>query len=485
MDLKQCYKILEIDETASLSEIKQAYRDMIGIWHPDRYVQNPRLYTKATEKLKALNAAYNQLIAGLTPEIIGKPSSHKASPSQKPYILFVTCPNCHKKNRLKAGFVTHHPQCGSCGTLLFHKSQGPHKQTKKSRDTSQQQYANNTKSNRTPPKNQFDTNPSFTKVDDTIFRNSVKKKRVLNKWTLLAILAVIFLIINNFSELSTWLTRYLEPITESRYADYLKKPIAKMRNNLDNKDDAAALAAIRKLLGEAGYLVDASTADADDQIRAALKQFRDDYFLSFRVGNLTESTQALLRHRAIVRQQPQWPRIAVDPQFKQWIDQQKLTTPEICRQTLAGGDVGQVKSLIDWYLFDLLKPKPQPLPRKAVIQKAYHKGLAPLTIRTRDEGRHYYVKLIDDADASLRMTAFIRSGSKLVEHVPVGKYRVKYAVGQNWYGTRWLFGPKTVFKQMDQIFDFAVQDNQIKGYRMDLYLQPMGFVSSHDYAFDF
>ena len=36
MDLKNCYKILEIQQTDSLSEIKQAYRDMIGIWHPDR-----------------------------------------------------------------------------------------------------------------------------------------------------------------------------------------------------------------------------------------------------------------------------------------------------------------------------------------------------------------------------------------------------------------------------------------------------------------
>ncbi|MBW2513744.1 MAG: DnaJ domain-containing protein [Deltaproteobacteria bacterium] len=42
MDLKNFYKILEIGQTASLAEIKQAYRDMIGTWHPDRHAQNPR-----------------------------------------------------------------------------------------------------------------------------------------------------------------------------------------------------------------------------------------------------------------------------------------------------------------------------------------------------------------------------------------------------------------------------------------------------------
>jgi curved DNA-binding protein CbpA len=50
MDVKQCFKVLEIKETDSLDEIKQAYRDLIAIWHPDRYAQNHRLQEKATGK---------------------------------------------------------------------------------------------------------------------------------------------------------------------------------------------------------------------------------------------------------------------------------------------------------------------------------------------------------------------------------------------------------------------------------------------------
>jgi len=458
---------------------------MIGIWHPDRYVQNPRLYTKSTEKLKALNAAYNELIKQLTPDIVSNTADKKAASNQEPYILFVTCPSCHQKNRLKAGFVTHHPRCGTCGTLLFQKSKGPQKPSKKTKRTTQKprESGKTTKRNK---HNSFGAKPSFSQATEPIFRKPIKKKRILNKWTLLVILAGFFLIINNFSDLRAWLTKRLEPITTSRYTEYLKKPIANVRQKLDKNDNSAALAAIQKLLRKAGYPVDTSNDVAKEEIRTALIQFRDDYFLSFQVGNLAESTQALLRHRAIVRQQPLWPQIAGDPRFKQWIDRQKLTSPEICRQTLANGDVDQVRSLIDWYQFDLLQPKPQPLPSEGVLQKKYHKGLAPLTIRTRDEGRHYYLKLIDETDASIKMTAFIPGGSKFVEHVPVGKYRVKYAVGQNWYGSRWLFGPKTVFKKLDQVFNFKVQDNQISGYQLDLYLQPMGFISTpKDYAFDF
>ena len=284
MDLKQCYEILEIDETASLPQIKQAYRDMIGIWHPDRYVQNPRLYAKATEKLKALNAAYNELITRLTPGITNPRSNHKASPNQKPYILIVTCPNCHQKNRLKAGFVTHHPRCGSCSSLLFQKSHGPGKPDKKTK-TSSQQHASNTRTKPNTPKNHFGTKPFFSQADETIFQKPTKKKRLLNKWTLLAILVGMFLIINNFSDLSAWLSKHFQPLIESRFTEYIKLPIAKVHHKLDNTDNSATRADIQKLLSEAGYTVDTSADVADDQIRSALKQFRHDYSLSFRLGS--------------------------------------------------------------------------------------------------------------------------------------------------------------------------------------------------------
>ena len=113
-------------------------------------------------------------------------------------------------------------------------------------------------------------------------------------------------------------------------------------------------------------------------------------------------------------------------------------------------------------------------------------GTGGTTIRTRNDGRHYYINLLDAADLSVVMSAFLYGGAKIVEHVPVGKYRLKYAVGQKWYGTRWLFGPKTVFKKLDQVFEFKLQNNQIRGYQLDLYLQPVGLASApKDYAFDF
>ena len=61
MGIEQCFKILELDNSASPDEIKQAYKDIINVWHPDRFTNNPRLKQKAEEKLKEVNAAYDTL----------------------------------------------------------------------------------------------------------------------------------------------------------------------------------------------------------------------------------------------------------------------------------------------------------------------------------------------------------------------------------------------------------------------------------------
>jgi formylglycine-generating enzyme required for sulfatase activity/curved DNA-binding protein CbpA len=60
-DLKRCYEILEIKPGCTYEEAKLAFRDMVSIWHPDKFSHNSRLKEKAEEKLKDLNAAWEQL----------------------------------------------------------------------------------------------------------------------------------------------------------------------------------------------------------------------------------------------------------------------------------------------------------------------------------------------------------------------------------------------------------------------------------------
>ncbi|MGB7413310.1 MAG: J domain-containing protein [Thermosynechococcaceae cyanobacterium] len=55
------FQILELEASASLGEIKQAYKDLVTVWHPDRFGHNPRLREKAEGKLKQFNQAYEAL----------------------------------------------------------------------------------------------------------------------------------------------------------------------------------------------------------------------------------------------------------------------------------------------------------------------------------------------------------------------------------------------------------------------------------------
>jgi curved DNA-binding protein CbpA len=67
-DLKRYFEILELAPDASMDDLNQSYRDLVNIWHPDRFAHNPRLKKKAQEKLKELNQAYEALKPVLSSE---------------------------------------------------------------------------------------------------------------------------------------------------------------------------------------------------------------------------------------------------------------------------------------------------------------------------------------------------------------------------------------------------------------------------------
>lgn len=60
-ELNRYYEILGLKPGASLAEVKQAYRALAKLWHPDRFAHDLRLKQRAEEKIKSLNEAYQQL----------------------------------------------------------------------------------------------------------------------------------------------------------------------------------------------------------------------------------------------------------------------------------------------------------------------------------------------------------------------------------------------------------------------------------------
>ena len=55
------YAILEIEESATPEEIKNAHRLLLQVWHPDRFHHRPKLCAKAEQKTGKINAAFETL----------------------------------------------------------------------------------------------------------------------------------------------------------------------------------------------------------------------------------------------------------------------------------------------------------------------------------------------------------------------------------------------------------------------------------------
>ena len=62
LSIEECFQVLAVSRDASLQEVKESYRDLAAVWHPDRFSGNPRLEKKATEKLAEINGAYETLV---------------------------------------------------------------------------------------------------------------------------------------------------------------------------------------------------------------------------------------------------------------------------------------------------------------------------------------------------------------------------------------------------------------------------------------
>ena len=72
-DLSKAYDVLGVKPGISMRELKAAHRDLAKVWHPDRFLHDPRLQEKAQEKLKEINEAYEIISSGKVPKPVTPP----------------------------------------------------------------------------------------------------------------------------------------------------------------------------------------------------------------------------------------------------------------------------------------------------------------------------------------------------------------------------------------------------------------------------
>jgi curved DNA-binding protein CbpA len=59
--MKKYYEILELDMSASIDEVEQAYKELSKVWRPQTYQNLPRYRRKAEIKSKEINEAYERV----------------------------------------------------------------------------------------------------------------------------------------------------------------------------------------------------------------------------------------------------------------------------------------------------------------------------------------------------------------------------------------------------------------------------------------
>jgi len=60
-DIAKYYEILGLKIGATLPQVREAYKDLVKVWHPDRFANDPALQTKAHIKIKEINGAFNKV----------------------------------------------------------------------------------------------------------------------------------------------------------------------------------------------------------------------------------------------------------------------------------------------------------------------------------------------------------------------------------------------------------------------------------------
>jgi len=525
MDLWRALQILDIDVNSSPAEIKQRYRDLAAIWHPDRYSDNPRRQQIAQEKMKEVNDAYDCICAYL----LQKKDTGIEAEAADTYgsKVVVTCPHCGIKNRVGAYDETDAIRCGKCGKHLFGYADESQEDEWEKRTLCGDEncigvigpngrcnYCGRSFEEATKESQHSETLRE-EELQKAAEKRTRKQKIKFGLYMALGACAIVFvgLIISDSLDTvpekkaaSSQSSTGKRPIISAATKESVKKSASSQagpakdfpkegfsyenyftkeyftKSNLD-KDDIVTL---QRDLAVLGYKPGYADGIVGNKTLTAVKQFSNDFRPEVSRLNASSLVALVSYHASIATAHPDWCKLSKGGELIRWLEQKPEGFRNDVEKHVSAGDPRALISLLNWYKFEKEKPTPLPLPNTSIVKRSFDRGLAPLRIKTKYADQNHYIKLVDFSRKKEILTAFIRGGTTLSIDVPLGTCELRAAVGKTWYGERFLFGPNTAYSKADRIFDFKVKGDQVQGYTVELFLQPHGNLSTSKISpFDF
>lgn len=124
-------------------------------------------------------------------------------------------------------------------------------------------------------------------------------------------------------------------------------------------------------------------------------------------------------------------------------------------------------------------PEPVAIRPGIVWNRTGRAGAAPFEVVTQP-GANYFLKLVDADTGADQVAIYAIGGRRLEVSVPTGRYKLKYAAGQTWYGEKIFFGPEenTLFSASPTTFQFKRTGTGYEGYTVELIIQQGGNMST-------
>ena len=505
MNINRALEILELDQSASISEIKQAYRDLATIWHPDRYSHNPRLEKKSQQKMKDINEAFETLTLYFKYKKQKEASANKSKTDNSEYEI-INCPTCGARNRIQQS-AEYKFKCGKCGNDLFSTKESNSKNKWDGllcavsdcpgiiRDgicsicgrTVEEGQAEN---ERRKSKDQQDGPKS---ADKNINSKDTQIATIVLGVGIFFFVYIVIAMNSNYhntqSEPVEQVSREIDPnnivwddeqeVDHPAHKTNEHQTFAFDKTSFDH--DFIEIYDIKKLqnnLKSIGYNIGVVDGVIGQKTLSACNNFISDFHTISKINNVSELLICANVQANVAHVFPNYLEIIRTNSLEDWLNQKNSQEADVLYSALKSNNHSYITKLISYYYFDVESPKPVSFPATGVHWKSFKIGEAPLMIKTRNQGYHHYIKIIHDRTKKQILIAYLRNGDSIEFDVPFGDYLITYATGNNWYGERFLFGPDTNYGKADKVFEFKKTGNQVFGYTVELFLQPNGNLST-------